>query len=123
VNVTFDAIPDLTRAGTVVSVAPAGSNISSVINYYVTVVLNETDPRLKGGQTAQARVITNEVEDVLTVPNSAVRKRGDQSTVTIIDANGTQQQVRFQAGLIGDDRTQVISGLREGQQVVLREGV
>lgn len=123
VNVTFDAVPDLTRAGTVVSVAPSGSNISSVINYYVTVVLNETDPRLKGGQTAQARVVTNEVEDVLTVPNSAVRKRGDQSTVTIIDANGAQQQVRFQAGLIGDDRTQVISGLREGQQVILREGV
>jgi len=123
VNVTFDAIPDLTRAGTVVSVAPAGSNISSVINYYVTVVLNETDPRLKDGQTAQARVITNQVEDVLTVPNSAVRKRGDQSTVTVIDANGTQQQVRFQPGLIGDDRTQVISGLREGQQVILREGV
>jgi len=123
VNVTFDAIPDLTRAGTVVSVAPSGSSISSVINYYVTVVLNETDPRLKDGQTAQARVVTNQVEDVLTVPNSAVRKRGDQSSVTIIDANGAQQQVRFQAGLIGDDRTQVISGLREGQQVVLREGV
>jgi HlyD family secretion protein len=123
VNVTFDAIPDLTRAGTVVSVAPAGSNISSVINYYVTVVLNEIDPRLKSGQTAQARVITNEVDDVLTVPNSAVRKRGDQSTVTIIDANGMQQQVRFQPGLVGDDRTQVISGLREGQQVILREGV
>ncbi|MDQ3761879.1 MAG: HlyD family efflux transporter periplasmic adaptor subunit [Actinomycetota bacterium] len=123
VNVTFDAIPDLTRAGTVVSVAPSGTSISSVINYYVTVVLNETDPRLKDGQTAQARVITNEIADVLTVPNSAVRKRGDQSSVTIIDATGAQQQVRFQAGLIGDDRTQVISGLREGQEVVLREGV
>ncbi|MGB9278510.1 MAG: biotin/lipoyl-binding protein [Pseudonocardiaceae bacterium] len=123
VNVTFDAVPDLTRAGTVVAVAPTGSSISSVINYYVTVVLNETDPRLKDGQTAQAKVITNQVADVLTVPNSAVRKRGDQSTVTIIDANGTQQQARFQPGLVGDDRTQVISGLREGQQVVLREGV
>jgi len=123
VNITFDAIPDLTRSGTVVSVAPGGSNISSVINYYVTVVLNEIDPRLKDGQTAQARVITNQVEDVLTVPNSAVHKRGDQSTVTLIDANGSQQQVRFQAGLVGDDRTQVISGLREGQQVILREGV
>lgn len=123
VNVTFDALPELTRSGTVLSVAPSGSNISSVINYYVTVVLNETDPRLKDGQTAQARVITNEVDDVLTVPNSAVRKRGDQSTVTIIDANGVQQQVRFQPGLVGDDRTQVISGLREGQQVVLRQGV
>ncbi len=123
VDVTFDAVPDLTRAGTVVSVAPAGSSISSVINYYVTVVLNEIDPRLKAGQTAQARVITNQVDDVLTVPNSAVRKRGDQSSVTTIDADGAQQQVRFQAGLVGDDRTQVISGLREGQQVVLREGV
>jgi HlyD family secretion protein len=123
VDVTFDAIPDLTRAGTVASVSPTGSNISSVINYYATVVLNETDPRLKDGLTAQARVITNQVQDVLTVPNSAVRKSGDQSTVTIIDANGTQQQARFQAGLVGDDRTQVISGLREGQEVVLRQGV
>jgi HlyD family secretion protein len=123
VDVTFDAVPDLTRAGTVVSVSPTGSNISSVINYYATVVLNETDPRLKDGLTAQARVITNQVQDVLTVPNSAVRKSGDQSTVTIIDANGTQQQVRFQPGLVGDDRTQVISGLREGQEVILRQGV
>ncbi|HEY6422145.1 MAG TPA: HlyD family efflux transporter periplasmic adaptor subunit [Pseudonocardiaceae bacterium] len=122
VNVTFDAVPDLTRAGTVLSVSPSGTSISSVTNYYVTVVLNETDPRMKDGQTAQARVVTNEVDDVLTVPNSAVRKRGDQSGVTIIDADGMQQPVRFQAGLIGDDRTQVISGLREGQQVVLREG-
>lgn len=123
VDVSFDAVPDLTRAGTVVAVAPTGSSISSVINYYVTVVLNETDPRLKDGQTAQARVVTNQVEDVLTVPNSAVRKRGDQSSVTIVDADGVQQQVRFQAGLVGDDRTQVISGLKEGQQVVLRDGV
>ena len=123
VEVSFDAVPDLTRAGTVVAVAPAGSSISSVINYYVTVLLNETDPRLKDGQTAQARVLTNQVEDVLTVPNSAVRKRGDQSSVTVVDADGIEQQVRFQAGLVGDDRTQVISGLKEGQQVVLREGV
>ncbi len=123
VDVTFDAVPDLIRSGTVVSVAPAGASISSVVNYYVTVVLNETDPRLKHGQTSQASVITNQVDDVLTVPNSAVRKRGDQSSVTTIDADGVQQQVRFQAGLVGDDRTQVISGLREGQQVVLREGV
>jgi HlyD family secretion protein len=123
VDVTFDAVPDLTRSGTVLSVDPSGSNISSVVNYYVTVVLNQTDPRLKNGQTAQARVTTNEVDDVLTVPNSAVRKVGGQTTVTVIDAAGNQQQVRFQPGLVGDDRTQVISGLREGQQVVLRQGV
>jgi HlyD family secretion protein len=123
VNVTFDAIPDLTRTGTVLSVSPSGADISSVINYYVTVVLNETDPRLKDGQTAQVRVVTNQVDNVLTVPNSAVRRRGEQTTVTVVDPNGTQEQMSFQAGLVGDTRTQVISGLSEGQQVVLRQGV
>jgi HlyD family secretion protein len=123
VDLTFDAIPDLTRTGTVLSVAPAGATISSVINYYVTIVLNETDPRLKDGLTAQARVVTNEVNDALSVPNSAVRKSGNLSTVTVIEPNGTEEQVRFQPGLVGDNRTQVISGLREGQEVVLRQGV
>jgi HlyD family secretion protein len=123
VNVTFDAIPDLTRTGTVLSVAPSGADISSVINYYVTVVLNETDPRLKDGQTAQVRVVTNQVDNVLTIPNSAVRRRGEQTTATVVDPNGTQEQVSFQAGLVGDTRTQIISGLSEGQQVVLRQGV
>ncbi|MEO7195914.1 MAG: biotin/lipoyl-binding protein [Pseudonocardiaceae bacterium] len=122
-TVTFDALPDLSRTGTVLAVSPSGSSISSVINYYVTIVLGETDPRLKDGQTAEARVVTNEVDDVLTVPNSSIRKSGDQRTVTVIDANGAQQQVRFQAGLVGDTRTQVISGLREGQEVILRGGV
>jgi HlyD family secretion protein len=123
VTLTFDAFPDLTRTGTVLSVAPVGATISSVINYYVTIVLSETDPRLKDGLTAQARVVTNEVDDVLTVPNSAVRKSGNLSTVTVIDPNGTEEQVRFQAGLVGDSSTQVISGLREGQEVVLRQGL
>jgi HlyD family secretion protein len=123
VNVTFDAIPELTRTGTVLSVAPAGADISSVINYYVTVVLNETDPRLRDGQTAQVRVVTNQVDNVLTVPNSAIRRSGERTTVTVVDPNGTQEQVGFQAGLVGDTRTQVISGLSEGQQVVLRQGV
>ncbi|HWR49047.1 MAG TPA: biotin/lipoyl-binding protein [Pseudonocardiaceae bacterium] len=123
VDLTFDAVPDLTRTGTVLSVAPVGASISSVINYYVTIVLSETDPRLKDGLTTQAHVVTNEVDDVLSVPNSAVRKSGSQSTVTVIDPNGVEEQVRFQPGLVGDDRTQVISGLREGQEVVLRQGV
>ena len=54
VDVTFDAVHDLTRWGTVLSIVPGGVNISGVTNYYATVLLNETDPRLKDGLTAEA---------------------------------------------------------------------
>ncbi|HEX4253148.1 MAG TPA: HlyD family efflux transporter periplasmic adaptor subunit, partial [Pseudonocardia sp.] len=72
VQVTFDALPDLTRDGTVLSVAPGGVDISGVTNYYATILLTDTDPRLRSGQTAEAGVLVADLENVLVVPNAAV---------------------------------------------------
>jgi HlyD family secretion protein len=119
VQVTFDAIPDLTRDGTVLSIAPAGTDISGVTNYYATILLTDSDPRLKAGQTAEAAVITNAVNNVLVVPNSAVIKQGNGSFVNVPGADGKPVQVPFQPGAVGDDNTQVLSGLREGQEILL----
>ncbi len=102
VDVTFDAVPDLTRRGTVLAVAPAATASSGVIGYYVTVLLTETDPRLRDGQTAQAAVHTDELRDVLAVPNSAVHREGGQTTVTVVGPGGVQRRVPFQAGVVGD---------------------
>jgi HlyD family secretion protein len=122
VTVGFDAIPDLTRDGRVLSVAPSGTAISGIISYYVTVVLNQTDPRLKDGQTARATVVTQQLDNVLSVPNSAVRRQGAQSEVTVIGPNGEQRPVTFQPGVVGAERTQVLSGLFDGQEVVIPAG-
>jgi HlyD family secretion protein len=122
VTVGFDAIPDLTRNGTVLSVAPSGTAISGIISYYVTVVLAEGDPRLKDGQTARATVVTQQLDNVLSVPNAAVRRLGDRSEVTVVGPNGEQRPVTFQPGVVGAERTQVLSGLFDGQEVVLPSG-
>ena len=119
VDVTFDAIPDLTRRGTVLAVAPAATASSGVIGYYVTVLLTETDPRLRDGQTAQAAVHTDELRDVPAVPNSAVHREGGQTTVTVVGPGGVQRRVPFQAGVVGDQLTQVVSGLTVGDEVVV----
>jgi HlyD family secretion protein len=121
VDVTFDAVPDLTRRGTVLGVGPAASASSGVISYYVTVVLNETDPRLRNGQTALAAIRTEELRDVLAVPNSAVRRSGGQTTVMVVGPGGVRRTVPFQAGEVGDTMTQVVSGLSEGDQVVVTD--
>ena len=119
VKVTFDAVPDLTLDGSVLSSAPTGTAISGVISYYVTVVLPMSDPRLKSGMTAEAEVLTKEIPDVLAVPSAAVHTQSGRSTVTVLESDGTQRAIPVQIGATGDGNTQIVTGLTEGQQVVL----
>ncbi len=119
VRLTFDAVPDLELTGSVLSVSPTATAISGVISYYVTVVLPTGDPRLKSGMTAQAEVLTKEIPGVLAVPSAAVRTQNGTSVVTVLDSDGTQRTVTIQTGATGDGKTQILSGVTEGQQVVL----
>ncbi|MDN5859502.1 MAG: efflux RND transporter periplasmic adaptor subunit, partial [Pseudonocardia sp.] len=119
VEVRVDAIAGLVMPGTVVAVAPTADTISGVVSYYATIVLNDTDPRLKDGQTAQADVLTRTVENVLRVPASAVRQDGGRSVVAIPGPDGEPTPVPVTTGLQGDRFTEITSGLREGQEVLL----
>jgi HlyD family secretion protein len=119
VQVSFDALPDLTRDGTVLSIAPGGVDISGVTNYYATILLTDSDPRLRTGQTAEAGVLVADLENVLVVPNSAVIKQGGGSYVNVPGPDGKPTLKQFQPGLVGDDNTQVLSGLTEGEPIQL----
>ena len=119
VEITLDALPDLTIPGTIASVAPSGTSVSGVISYYVTVNLDTSDPRLKAGQTATVNVLTeDEPSDVLTVPSSAVRTENGISRVTVVEGDQTRT-VTIEIGAARGGRTEVVSGLREGQRVAL----
>jgi HlyD family secretion protein len=119
VRLTFDAVPDAEATGSVLSVSPTATAISGVVSYYVTVVLPKGDPRLKSGMSAQAEVLTKEIPGVLAVPSAAVHTQNGMSVVTVLDPNGTQRTVNVQTGATGDGKTQILSGVTEGQQVVL----
>ncbi|MEJ2859641.1 HlyD family efflux transporter periplasmic adaptor subunit [Actinomycetospora flava] len=118
-HVTLDALPDVTLDGTVLAVSPASTDIANVINYYVTVAVARPDSRLKDGQTAQTSVITGEGPDAISVPNSAVIRQGDRTSVVVVEPGGRQVPTPFTPGLVGADRTEVRSGLTEGQQVLV----
>lgn len=117
-QVTFDSVPGLQRDGTVLSIAPNGVNISGVTNYYATVLLAGTDPALKAGMTAEAAVKTNEIDNVLTVPNVSVFPQNGKSMVKIPGPHGQPELKEFEPGVVGSDDTQALSGLAEGQQVL-----
>jgi HlyD family secretion protein len=119
VQVSFDAVPGLERDGTVGSIAPTGAQIQDVNNYYATILLGQTDPRLKGGMTAQAKVIVGGVDNALVVPTAAIQRGGSTGIVEVLQPDGTTRKVQVQVGMVGDSTTQVLAGLTEGQQVVV----
>lgn len=118
VSVSFDAIPNLTISGSVLQVAPGATVVSNVVNYYATIVLNRTDPRLKTGMTANATVTVSQQLNVLYVPNSAIQSSGGMPAV-LVYANGQQVSREITEGLVGDTNTEITGGLNEGERVVL----
>jgi HlyD family secretion protein len=121
VEVSVDAVPDLTRPGTVLAVAPTGAEASGIVNYDATIILTESDPRLRDGQTAEAAVTVETRQGVLRVPSVAVTTDGNGTHVTSPGSDGPRA-TPFDAGLAGDRYTEVLSGLNEGQEVLLPQG-
>jgi HlyD family secretion protein len=120
-EVRFDAVPGLIRSATVASIAPTGATIQDVTNYYVTLVLNEVDARLKDGLTAEAGVVVGEAHNVLVVPNVAIQRGGQTGVVTVMAADGIGRRVQVRLGMVGDTTTEIKGGLVEGQRVLVAQ--
>lgn len=120
--VTFDAIADLTLPGTVTKIDAEGTASSGVVTYGVIISLNEADERVADGMTASAEITVAEAENVLVVSSAAVSTRDSgASYVKVISPGGAARQVTVQTGLTNDTETEIISGLKAGEEVVISE--
>ncbi|MEY4345352.1 MAG: hypothetical protein RL032_1184 [Pseudomonadota bacterium] len=72
---TVDAFPGQTFEGDIRQVRKAATNVANVVTYVAVVGFNNADGRLLPGMTANVRVVTDQREAVLKVPNSALRVR------------------------------------------------
>ena len=115
---TFDAIPNLTISGHVLSISPSATVVSNVVDYYVSFILNRTDPRLREGMTANASVTVANADNAVRVPNAAVRTTGGTSMVTVL-SKGQQVPTEVITGVVGDTYTEIKAGLNQGDIVVL----
>lgn len=116
-TVTLDALPGVELAAHVSSISPTGSTSSGVVSYDATLTLDQADSRVKPGMSASASVIVSQAQGV-TVPNQAVTGTGSLGTVNMLQ-NGKTVSQQVVVGLRGDSRTQIISGVKAGQQLVV----
>jgi HlyD family secretion protein len=118
VEITLDALTDVTLEGVVTQISPAGTLTSGVVNYPVTVALTRSADGVKTGMTANLSIITARKDNVLTVPNRAVKSVGSRKMVTLF-RDGQQIPTPVEVGTSSDTRTEIISGLNEGDLVVV----
>ena len=122
-RLSFEALPKQEIAGTVALVAPSSTNTGGAVGYHVEIHFVPGDLPVRIGMTTNVDIVTREASDALMVPNRAID--ADRSArryyVTRLDASGGEERVEVQVGLRGDDHTQILSGLSEGDVLTLPE--
>lgn len=122
VTMGLDAYPDANLAARVTDVAASATTTQGVVNYVVTVTLDPGAVPVKLGMTANANIVVARKDNVLLVPNQAIRASDSKRFVTLQKANGQTQEVEVKLGMANDQETEVVEGLSEGQTVVVSSG-
>jgi multidrug efflux pump subunit AcrA (membrane-fusion protein) len=105
--------------GTVSQVGPVQSS-DGQYSYPVVVDLPASNSTLFTGSTANVDIDTGSVSNVLAVPTSAVETTGTRSYVLETEKGELTRKV-IKVGMVGDTYTQVLSGLSDGQSIVLAD--
>lgn len=132
VEFSVDSFPDEIFYGIVTQVRNEAITTSNVVTYEVIIEIDNRDLRLKPGMTANVEVITAQKENVLLVPNkalrftyddggSAVKKRYKDRGLWILE-DGKPVRVSILTGVYDDEFTEVSGAeLKEGEEVILEE--
>jgi HlyD family secretion protein len=130
---TFDAVEGLSVSGKVSEVDAIGTVSQGVVSYKVKISFDTQDERIKPGMSVSAAIITDTRTDALSVPQSAIKTRGDAHYVEIpavkqsdvgdstgvILSGGVSERI-IETGISSDTTIEIVSGLSEGDIVITR---
>lgn len=106
-------------SGVAVSIDPAQTVVEGVATYTVKLQFDKDDARVRPGMTANIDMVTARRDNILVIPQRSVRTV-EGKTIVKVRAGVTVSEVPLSLGLIGSDGfVEVLSGLREGQSVVV----
>lgn len=119
-RITLDAFDGgIEWSGKVSSMDPAESIRGGAVYYRATVLFDEEDDRIRPGMTANVWIKTAVAENTLSVPMSAVQAKDGKKIIQVLEGEQTAEKevtigIKDDAGMIG-----IVSGLSQGEQVIL----
>ena len=122
-RIKVESFRDRYFQGKVTKISPMGVEKDNVTTFEVRVYINNPNGELKAQMTANAEILLDEHKGVLTVPENAVIYDNQKSaTVEIPDKSQKEgkRKVPVTVGLSNGSVTEILSGLKEGDSVVLQ---
>jgi multidrug efflux pump subunit AcrA (membrane-fusion protein) len=119
VNITLTAYPNQTFKGTVKSIEPSSTIIQNVVNYGVTISINNAPSGVKLGMSADVNIITKSANNALLIPNSALIYTASGKPFVILNHNGKDIKNLVKVGISNIYFTQITSGLSAGEKIVV----
>lgn len=122
-TITVDAFPDKTFQGEVLKVAPLPDSQQGFLNpdvkvYTTKVSMEGSHDSVKPGMSAKVEILVDQLDDVLIVPVQVVAIREGKKLCYVMDSDTPQPRV-VSTGAFNDIFVEIISGLEEGEQVLL----
>jgi HlyD family secretion protein len=132
---TFDAFPELEIRGKVIEISTLGTEEQGVVSYDVKISLEKENTEIKPGMTVNAKIFVDKKENVLLVPNSAIKSDRRGQYVEIVKNYNLEKkefltpleipqdliEKRYiETGTSNDEFTEVLEGLKEGEVIIVR---
>jgi HlyD family secretion protein len=122
-RIKVESFKDKTFDGKVTKISPMGVEKDNVTTFEVRVSIQNPGGELKAEMTANAEIILEEHKNVLQIPEGAILYDKDKkASVEIPDPKGKEgkDKIAVNIGISNGAKTEVLSGLKEGQEVVLQ---
>jgi multidrug efflux pump subunit AcrA (membrane-fusion protein) len=120
VEISLPAFPKETFKGSVIFIDEAEKIVDRVVYYEVRIGFDEDLPKgIKSTMTADVVIQSKKRENVLVIPEEAVQKSDEKTTVKVFQ-DGKVEEKEIEIGLEGsNDMVEVVSGLNEEEKVIL----
>jgi HlyD family secretion protein len=122
-RIKVESFKDKTFTGKVTKISPMGVEKDNVTTFEVRVSINNPEGVLKANMTANAEVILEEHKNVLQIPEgSIIYDKDKKASVEVPDPKGKEgkRKVAVNIGISNGAKTEMLGGLKEGDQVVLQ---
>lgn len=118
VTFTVDAYAEKVFSGNVSNVSQKATVQQNVVYYIVTIDVEGAETMLKPTMTARVSIHTGESRNTILVPLAALKENKGQQYVQMM-VDGKVENINVTTGLTGEDKVEVLSGLTDGDQIVL----
>ncbi len=118
VNIRLDALLRQPFHGTVIDISTQGVKEDNIVTYEVTIEIENPIPELRPMLTANIDIVTESLDDVLTIPLETLQAERGDDIVEVME-NGIPQKRKVRVAFRTESQAVIAQGLSDGDEIVI----